>query len=74
MSDFYNTQDTGLFPSTKISTGIVLQVQHRGKYFFYPSRFLHNEQKYAKYEIMISYYVIFGMFYHFFNKNGIPML
>ena len=29
MSNFYNTHDTELFPSTKVLTGIVLQ--HRGK-------------------------------------------
>ena len=35
---------------------------------------LTNKQKYTKYEIMISYFVIFWRFNHFFNKNDIPML
>ena len=72
MSNSFNTQDTELFPSTKALTGIVLQ--HRGKHFFYPSLFYHNKQEYAKYEIMNSYFVIFGRFYQFFDKNDIPML
>ena len=40
------------------------------KYCIYPSPFYHNKQKYAKYEIMISYFVIFERFYQFFNKNA----
>ena len=52
MSNSYNAQDTELFPSTKVLTGIVI---HKGaKYLFYPSSFYHNKQKYAKYETMIS--------------------
>ena len=46
MSNSYNTQDTRLFPSTKVLTGILLQ--HRGKTFLLP--FPYNKQKYAKYE------------------------
>ena len=72
MSNFYNTHDTELFPSTKVLIYIVLK--HRSKLFFYPFPFYHNKQKYAKYEIMISYFVIFERFYKFFNTNGNPML
>ena len=68
MSNSYNVHvhDTELFPSTKGLTDIVLQ--HGAKYFIYPSPFYHNKQKYAKYEIMISCFVIFERFYQFFNK------
>ena len=34
MSNSYNTQDIGSFPSTNVSTGIVLQ--HRDKIFLLP--------------------------------------
>ena len=34
MSNSYNTQDTELFPSTKLLTGILLQ--HKGKIFLLP--------------------------------------
>ena len=72
MSNCYNTHDNGLFPSTNVLVDIVLQ---KGtKYFSYPSPFYHNKQKYAKYEIIISCFVIFEKFYRFFNKNDIPML
>ena len=57
MSNSYNTHDTQLFPSTNGLTGIV--IQHRGKRFLLPFPFHHNKQKYEKYEIMISYFVIF---------------
>ena len=72
MSNSYSTHDTEFFPCTNVLTGIVLQ--HRGKYLFYHSPFNHNKQKYAKYEIMISYFVIFERFYQFFNEKDIPML
>ena len=51
MSNSYNTQDTKLFPNTKVFTGVVLQ--HRGKILLLPFPSYHNKKKYAKYEIMI---------------------
>ena len=39
------------------------------KYFFYSSPFYHNKQKYAQYEIMISYFVIFEGFLQLFKKK-----
>ena len=68
MSNSYNTQDTELFSSTNVLTGIGT------KYFFYSSPFYHNKHKCAKYEMMTSYFVIFERFYQFFNRNDIPML
>ena len=73
MSNSYNAQDTELFPSTKVKTGIVLK--HRGKYFFYPSQFYHKKNRNMQnIKIMISYFVIFERFYNFFNRNDILML
>ena len=66
MSKSYNTQDTKLFPNTKVFTGVVLQ--HRGKILLLPFPSYHNKKKYAKYEIMILYFVIFERFYRFSIK------
>ena len=66
MSNSYNTQDTKLFPNTKVFTSVVLQ--HRGKILLLPFPSYHNKKKYAKYEIMILYFVIFERFYRFSIK------
>ena len=61
MSNSYNTQNTELFPNTKVFTGVVLQ--HRGKILLLHFPSYRNKKKYAKYEIMILYFVIFERFY-----------
>ena len=66
MSNSYNTQDTELFPNTKVFTCVVLQ--HRGRILLLSFPSYHNKKKYAKYEIMISYFVIFERFYQFSIK------
>ena len=66
MSNSYNTKDTELFPNTKVFTGVVLQ--HRRKILLLPFPSYHNKKKYAKYEIMILYFVIFERFYRFSIK------
>ena len=61
MSNCYNTHATELFPSTNVLTGIVLQ--HRGKTFLLPFPHFITINKFAKYEIMISYFFILERFY-----------
>ena len=61
-----------MFPSTKEFTGI--ELQHRGKIFLLAFPILSQQTENVKYEIMISYFVIFERFYQFCEKKDIPVL